>query len=376
MTPRRLRRGFASPFGVMLVAALAGASLAAWHAARDAERREALDRAGGRLFGTWVQAVHRAAQEGGAAARLGRALPAAATPAELRGLGSAVPPGLPDGPRRAVMILGTLDDGAGVETAFGVLEPAAGASAAAFRAGAAAAGLADVGEAGSASPMSAHLPAIAAAMGRQPAPGALYVTADLGLRYREGQLHRRAQPGRPWLNRMEAALDLGGDPAAAPPVAGRAVTGAGSLAAASATVSGTASAGGAVSVAGGAAVAGTLSAASMTAAQASSASLTASRRLTARSLRVAGAARAGGVRAAGRLAADSLAATGLLRAADLAIGRGFDATGTATVRLISAAALEAGGRLTARAVGASAAAGGPAAGFSGAVTAGSCTGCR
>ncbi len=366
----RRRRGLASPLGVMLVAALAGASLAAWHAARDAERREALDRAAGRLFGLWLQAVHRAAQEGGAAARLGRALPAAATPAELRSLGSAVPPGLPDGFRRAAMTLGTVDDGAGVETAFGVLEPAAGASASALRAGALAAGLAGVGEVGSASPMSGRLPEIAAAMGRQPAPGALYVTADFGLRYREGQLHRRAQPGRPWLNRMETALDLGGAPA------GRAVTGAGAIAAASAAVSGAASAGAAVSVAGGADVAGDLSAASMTAAQASAASLAASRRLTARSLRVAGAARAGAVRASGRLAADSLAASGLLRAADLLIGRGFDATGTATARLISAAVLETGGRLTVRGLRVSGAAGGPAARFSGAVTTRSCTGCR
>ena len=37
---------------------------------------------------------------------------------------------------------------------------------------------------------------------------ALYVTADRGLHYRERALYRRAQPGRPWLNRMETDLAM------------------------------------------------------------------------------------------------------------------------------------------------------------------------
>ncbi len=374
MTARRARRGAASLLGALLAAALAGTWLAAWHAARDGERRQAIDRAGGRAFGTWVLAVHRASQEGGAASRLGRALPAVLAPADLRGLGAAVPPGLPDAPGGA--FLGTIDDGRGVETAFGVLEPGPNASAADLRAGALAAGLAGVGEVGIASSMSGHLPAIAAAMGRQPAAGALYVTADLGLRYREGRLHRRRQPGRPHLNRMETALDLNGDAAATPPVAGQAVTNAGALAGDAAEASGAVSAGGAVSVAGDALARGDLAAASLSAGQAGAASLAVARELTAGSLGVPGAASAAGVRISGRLRAASVGLTGALFAADLVIGEGFDVAGTAGSAVLNAASFRAGGRLTAGGVRAAVAAGTPSAAISGTVSAGSCAGCK
>ena len=35
----------------------------------------------------------------------------------------------------------------------------------------------------------------------------LYITADAGLRWRNGVLHRQPQPDRPWLDRMEGGLD-------------------------------------------------------------------------------------------------------------------------------------------------------------------------
>ena len=214
---RRHRKGAGALVAVLLLAALAGTGLAVHYAAQHAARQVASSFEAGQVFGEWVLAAHRASQEHGFALRLETEPAFVLTPAALRALG-AVPPGLPSLARRyAAFTVGIMDDGRGapgnppVAMAFGVLEPARPEAAPALRSGAIAAGLAALAEAGSAeTAMAAYVPAIEAALGRPLAADGLYVTADAGLRYDDRTLYRRAQPGRPGLNRMETALDAGG----------------------------------------------------------------------------------------------------------------------------------------------------------------------
>ena len=123
-----------------------------------------------------------------------------------------VPPGLPDSVVGSVSFsFGIVDDGAGVPMAFGVLEPAAWSNTASLREGALDGGLAQIEEmAGSGTEMHVHVAAIRTALGRAPAAGAMFATADRSVRYRDGVVYRRAQPGQSRLNRMETRLDAGG----------------------------------------------------------------------------------------------------------------------------------------------------------------------
>ena len=209
---RRHTRGAGAVLGVLLLAVFAGAALAVHYEARDAERGRAIDRAAGRVFASWVLAAHRASQTHAAAfqAELEHNAGLVLTPDRLRAL-DAVPPGLPDRPgRHAALVLGIIPDGSSrrVPMAFGVLEPAMPGRLDALRAGALGGGLTALQDSGGDGPMAIHRPAIETALGRTLAPGAIFVTADRGLRYSERALYRRAQPGRPWLNRMEAALAM------------------------------------------------------------------------------------------------------------------------------------------------------------------------
>ena len=233
-------RGAGALLGVLLLAALGGAALAVHYEARDAERVLALDRAAGRVFAAWVLAAHRAAQAH--AGTFETALKTHAgvllSGARLRALG-VVPPGLPERPgRHATMVLGVIADGTArrVPMAFGVIEPGAASRPSALRAGALDAGLRALAPGGG-SLMEAHQPAIEAALGRPLAVDALYVTADRGLHYRERALYRRAQPGRPWLNRMETDLAMA-PPGIADPAdpARRHIAGAGAVSAIAAAI--------------------------------------------------------------------------------------------------------------------------------------------
>ena len=201
--------------------------------------------------------------------------------------------------------------------------------------GAAAAGLAMVAEAGAAAtPMAVHVPGLERALGRALAPGTLYTTADFGVRYRGGVLYRRAQPGRPWLNRMETDLDAGGRTVGAvgaaagrsAAVAGDAqVRGGGTVAgdAAAARLEAASLEAGAVDAAGlavsGALVVGRASAGAMTAGSAAvsgrleTGGLRTPGALTAGALAVAGAAEVAGTTAAGSLDGETLAVAGTLR---------------------------------------------------------------
>ena len=345
---RRYRCGAGALVAVLLLAALAGTGLAAHYAAQHAARQVASAFEAGRVFGEWVLAAHRASQEQDFAARLTVQRSFVLTPAELRGFG-AVPPGLPeragrDGgtPRYAAFAVGIMDDGRGqagfppVAMAFGVLEPARTEAAPALRSGAIAAGLAALAEAGSAETvMAAHVPAIEGALGRSLAPDGLYVTADAGLRYADAVLYRRPQPGRPGLNRMETALDAGGND----------VTGIADADGFTASVSGDADAAGNGSVAGDAGAAG-LEAGSLEAGALAAASLTVSADLLV-GRAVAGPVSAGSADVAGRLEAASATAAGALTAETLAVAGTASVSGPSSTQSLAGEMLTASGTMRA-----------------------------
>ena len=202
----RRRRGAAELMGVLLIAAVAAAALAAWHA-DEIRHRASVERAtAGAVFAAWMRAAHRTAQT----QDLSTALAAGGTtltPAEIRAFGAA-PPGLPGNVRGATMTLGVIPDAAGVGTAFAVIDPAGGEDLAGIRAGIVAAGITEIGEtshySGRAVP---HLSPIEAVLAAPLDPGTLVITADT-LPVSAHHLYRRPQPGRPWLNVMAADLSF------------------------------------------------------------------------------------------------------------------------------------------------------------------------
>ena len=346
----RHRRGAGALLGVLLLASLAGAALAVYYEARAAERAVALDRAAGRVFAGWVQAAHRATQAHAAAfeVALDMQLGVLLTVARLRALGTA-PPDLPERPGRgAAMTLGVIPDGTarGIPMAFGVLEPRSPARPTAMRAGALDAGLAALAPGGG-TLMEAHRPAIEDALGRPLAADALWVTADLGLRYRERALHRRAQPGRPWLNRMETALRMA-PPGTVDPAdpARRSVVDAGDVGAENVEIGTDIAVGGDADI-GGRGEAGSAAAAAIEAGDIAAPALDVAAEL------VVGAAltnllKAGRVRATERLEAGAMRTGGVLDAASLsvatavAVDGGASADGLAGERLSVSGALGAG----------------------------------
>ena len=379
----RHRRGAGALLGVLLLTALAGAALAVHYEARGAERAQALDRAAGRVFAAWVQAAHRATQahadlfEAALETQVGILL----TVARLRALGAAAP-GLPERPgRHAAMVLGVIPDGTArggpgrspVPMAFGVLEPATPSRPSALRAGALDAGLAALAPGGGAL-MEAHRPAIEAALGRALAPDALYVTADRGLRYRERALYRRAQPGRPWLNRMETALAMappGTEDPADP--ARRHIAGAGAVSAMSGAIGADAAVGGSADI-GGRAEAAAMTAETIEAGDLAAARLGVSADLLVGAA-VTGPLTAGAVEASGRLEAATLRTAGVLDAASLSAAGTAAVDGAAAANGVAGETLGLTGALSA---GRGAAGGvyGPDAHIAGAMTVGSCAGCE
>ncbi len=380
--PRRLL-GAGALLGVLLLASLAGAALAAHYEARDAERLPALDRAAGRVFGAWVHAAHRATQLHADAfeAALEMQVGVLLTVARLRTLGAA-PPDLRERPgRHAAMTLGVIADGMGsgvpghspVPMAFGVLEPSPSSRPTALREGALEGGLAALAPGGGPL-MEAHRPAIEAAMGRAMAEDALWVTADLGLRYRERALYRRAQPGRPWLNRMETALRMA-PPGAADPAdpARRHVLAAGEVGAEAAEI------GTDIAVGGMADIGGEAEAHGVTAETVEAGEL-AAQRLAVSAEIVVGAALterliADRVNATGKLEAGALHTAGSLDAAALSVAGAASVQGAAAARGLAGETLSVAGALS----GSRTAAGGvygPDATISGLLTVGTCAGCE
>ena len=371
---RRYRRGAGALVAVLLLAALAGTGLAVHYAAQHAARQTAQAFEAGRVFAAWVLSAHRASQELDYSVRLAVEPAFVLSPATLRGVG-AVPPGLPaNAGRHASFVVGIMDDGRGVPgsspvaMAFGVLEPARPEAAAALRRGAIAGGLAALAEAGSAeTAMAAHVPAIEGALGRPLAadvPGrspALYVTADTGLRYRDQTLYRRPQPGRPGLNRMETALDAGGND----------VTGAAAAEGFTASVSGDAEAGGAGSVTGNAAAA-RLGADTLEAGGLDAAALTVSADLMV-GRAAAGPVTTGTASVNGRLDTAAMTAAGALTANTLAVAGTASVTGPSSVQSLAGEMLTVNGTMRAGRI-VSTGLHGPDAAI-GALAVGSCGGC-
>ena len=365
---RRWRRGAGALVAVLLLAALAGTGLAVHYAAQHSARQAVRAFQAGQVFAAWVLAAHRATQEHDFSVRLAVEPAFVLTPAVLRGMG-AVPPGLPvSAGRDASFTVGIMDDGRGVAgkppvaMAFGVLEPGRAEAAPGLRQGAFAAGLAALAEAGSAdTAMAAHVPAIEGALGRTLTADALYVTADAGLRYRDQTLYRRAQPGRPGLNRMETALDAGGND----------VTGA------SAAEGFTAEASEDVETAGGATVTGDASAArleaeSLEAGALGAASLTVSAELLV-GRAAAGPVSAGTIAVSGRLEGAALTTAGRLSAETLAVASTAAVSGPSSARSMAGEVLSVSGEMRAQRIG-STGLHGPDASI-GALSVGSCGGC-
>ena len=369
-------RGAGAVLGALLLAAIAGGALAVHYEAQERERGLALDRAAGRVFAAWVTAAHRATQAHADAfeTALDGSVGILLTAARLRTLGT-VPPGLPERPgRHASMTLGAIPDGSaqGVPMAFGVLESGA-ARASALRVGALQAGLAAVAPGGGAL-MERHRPAIEAVLGRPLQADALYVTADRGIRYRDRALHRRAQPGRPWLNRMETALEM------APPgatdahdPARRNLTKAGAVSAEEAAADTDITVGGTATFGGGAEAANvTTDAVEAGDLQAPTLGVTADLVV---GVAVTGPLAAGTAALSGRIEAGALQTAGPLDAAALSAAGTATIDGTAAAREIAGERLEVSGTLG----GSTTAAGGvygPDAHIAGLLTVGSCAGCE
>ena len=247
------------------------------------------------------------------------------------------------------------------QQAFGVLEPARAEAVPALRSGAIAAGLAALADAGGADAMAAHLPAIEGLLGRALAADALYVTADAGLRYDDRILHRRAQPGRPGLNRMETVLDAGG----------RDIFGVAHADGFAASVSGGAETAGSGTVAGDADSAG-LEAGSLEAGFLGAGSLAVSAELLV-GRAAAGPVSAGRADAAGRLDAGSAAVAGALAAGTLAVAREAAVSGHSSARTLAGEMLTVSETMRADRI-SSTGLHGPDASV-GALTVGSCGGC-
>ena len=374
-------RGAGAVLGALLLAALAGTALAIHYEARERERVLALDRAAGMVFAGWVAAAHRATQAHAEAfeTALDGSVGIVLTVARLRTLGTA-PPSLPDRPgRSAAMTLGAIADGTGrgvaesapVPMAFGVLEPGA-ARASALRAGALQAGLAAIAPGGG-TLMEGHRPAIEAVLGRPLAADALYVTADRGIRYRERALYRRAQPGRPWLNRMETALEMGPPGSAPDDPARRHVTEADAVGAEEAEIDKDVAVGGTATVGGGAEAAD-ITADTVEAGDARAPSLDVTAELVVGAA-VTGALAANTATATGRIEAGALRTGGALDAAALSAAGNATVLGPAAVQAIAGESLDVSGTL-AGSVTAAGGVYGPDAHIAGLLTVGSCAGCE
>ena len=205
---RRRREGGADLFAVVLLATVAIAALTGWYAGEI--RRSAANQhlAIGSVFAAWLAAAHRATQENDFVPLISTG-GGVLTTARLRALG-AVPPGLPDALKGATITLGVIDDGNGVPMAFAILSDTQADAVPDIRRGMARAGIVAIEPAGGPpGSMAHHRSAIETATGALLPPSALFVTADT-IPVHAGLLHRRPQPGRPWLTRMEAPIEADG----------------------------------------------------------------------------------------------------------------------------------------------------------------------
>ena len=227
----RARRGVSELVAVMVLAVL-GLAWTAYEVQRSAEAAEyARGRTAGAVFASWMLAAHRRAQEFEDAYRtaLGGALGVPIGIAtELQATGLAPAWLVAETVLGQRIALGVIDDGAGVPMAFALAAPTRALTLAAeegFRAGAAEGGVVGIealgSELGAETFSGGRRAAIETALGRVLAADDLVSVADLGIAYDDRVIHRRAQPGRPYLSEMRTDLGFvdpdGGGPL---PVAG------------------------------------------------------------------------------------------------------------------------------------------------------------
>ena len=206
--PKRWRRGAAEILLVLVVAAVAAAALLHHYQSLEVAAVQDQREADGRIFAGWLKGAHRATMELDYSAAMpgGTAL----TQAGLRTDGM-VPPGLPEGTRHGTVFLGAIDDDPAtspdVPMAFAVLRVDGAEKVAPVARGALLEGLAFVERVGDGGPMTdRHRTRIETLLGSALNDEDLLVTADLGIRVDPALAYRRAQPGKPWLNAMEADL--------------------------------------------------------------------------------------------------------------------------------------------------------------------------
>lgn len=196
------------------------------HRARAAEEH-ARGAASGAVFASWMQAAHRRAQEEEAAYRaalVGDLGVAISIGGDLQAGGFAPAWLVTETTLGQRIELGVVDDGAGVPMAFAVAAPGRALSQPAlegFVAGAAEAGVVGIealgSELGAETFSAGRRAAIEDAIGRILGAGDLVAVADLAIAYDDRVLHRRAQPGRPYLSEMRTDLEFA-DPDGAGPL--------------------------------------------------------------------------------------------------------------------------------------------------------------
>ena len=213
---RRTERGYAEIVAVLMLAVV-GLGWAALDFQRRAQAEEyARGRGSGAVFASWLLAAHRRAQEFEDAYRaaLGSAIGVPIDiAADLRTTGLA--PGwlVTETVLGQEIELGVIDDGAGVPMAFALADPTRLLTVPAeegFMAGAAEGGVVGIevlgSELGGETFSGGRRAAIEAAIGRSLASDDLVAVADLGIAYDDRVIHRRDQPGRPYLSEMRTDL--------------------------------------------------------------------------------------------------------------------------------------------------------------------------
>lgn len=228
---RRVERGYTEIVAVLMLAVV-GLAWAVLDFQRRAQAEEyARGRTAGAVFASWLLAAHRRAQEFEDAYRtaLGGALGVPIDiAADLQTTGLA--PGwlVTETVLGQRIELGVIDDGAGVPMAFAVADPTrlltvpAGEG---FAAGAAEGGVVGIevlgSELGAETFSGGRQAGIEDAIGRALGTDDLVAVADLGIAYDDRVIHRRAQPGRPYLSEMRTDLGFSDPDGSGPlPVAG------------------------------------------------------------------------------------------------------------------------------------------------------------
>lgn len=228
---RRTERGYTEIVAVLMLAVV-GLAWAALDFQRRAEAEEyARGRAAGAVFASWLLTAHRRAQEfedgyrTALAGDLGVPIDIAA---DLQATGLA--PGwlVTETVLGQQILLGVIDDGAGVPMAFAVADPSRLLTIPAeegFAAGAAEGGVVGIevlsSELGAETFSGGRQAGIEDAIGRVLGTDDLVAVADLGIAYDDRVIHRRAQPGRPYLSEMRTDLGFVDPDGSGPlPVAG------------------------------------------------------------------------------------------------------------------------------------------------------------